>query len=95
MSVCTYPAGHHYLNQTSSGAEDSNSLLMSETHQRLTINHQQLITGMETTVPETRTDLDRNNSPPLQTSELSHIVSDLELAFREDIPPPKLHVSSF
>lgn len=51
--VCTYPAGHHKLDQTSSGAEDSDSLLMGETHQRLTVNHQQLITRMKAAIPET------------------------------------------
>lgn len=53
--VCTHPAGHHQLDQTSSGTEDSNSLLMSETYQRLTVDHQQLITSMKTTIPETHT----------------------------------------
>lgn len=57
VCVClyTYPPGHDQLDKTCSGPKDSHSLLMSKTHQRLTINHQQLITNMKATISKTQT----------------------------------------
>lgn len=49
-----YLTGHHQLHQSSRGAQDVHSLLMSQTHQRLTVNHEQLIANVQTAVPSTQ-----------------------------------------